>query len=46
MDKDKLDIQILDLLPNELWAIVISHLPRTSRHSLAKLTGFDDIVNG
>lgn len=38
------DKNIFDLLPNELWAIIISFLPRISRQSLSKIIGFQDLV--
>lgn len=41
----KTDLAFFDLLPNELWAIVISHLPRTSRQNFAKLKGFKELID-
>lgn len=41
----KSDLAFFDLLPNELWAIVISFLPRTSRQNFAKLRGFQEIID-
>jgi len=35
---------IFELLPSELWAIVISYLPRISRQSLSKIYGFQDLI--
>ncbi|XP_070492846.1 uncharacterized protein [Chironomus tepperi] len=39
------DKTIFELLPSELWAIVISYLPRISRHSLSKIYGFQDLID-
>lgn len=38
------DKTIFELLPSELWAIVISYLPRISRHSLSKIYGFHELI--
>ncbi|KAG5673904.1 hypothetical protein PVAND_003905 [Polypedilum vanderplanki] len=42
---NKIDVYILNLLPNELWAIVLSYLPRISRQSLSKLHGFKELID-
>jgi hypothetical protein len=41
----KSDLAFFDLLPNELWAIVISFLPRTSRQNFSKIRGFHELID-
>lgn len=41
---NKIDLFILNLLPNEVWAIVFSFLPRVSRLALSKLHGFEELI--
>jgi hypothetical protein len=42
----EIDSLIYNLLPFEVWHIVIGHLPRVVRHSLSKLDGFEELING
>lgn len=38
------DLNLFELLPEDVWLIIISHLPRISRYNLAKIDVFQDLV--
>jgi hypothetical protein len=46
MESDKVDLELLKVLPIECWAHIISFLPRITRKSLAELNGFKELVEG
>ena len=38
------DLYFFDLLPEDVWLIIISYLPRISRKNLAKIKLFENLV--
>lgn len=38
------EIEFLQLLPEDVWLIIISYLPRITRQNFAKLSVFQDLI--